>query len=198
MKWTVLRELAAAVLAGSSATATSGCCTVMTVGRHSPKRISPLLPHARNSSQYCLCRVPQKDCQLQQRSRETAFMAWRLTSFGAVVRAADSVFFPEGVARAVQGLDPDIPYFISGTQLLSLAIRLCHLRDRLISILSAADRCCAMLSIHSNAAQLLLVPVREALHYCFCSVVPAGYVRPPFPSSGLEPRLVISCHEAHP
>lgn len=27
---------------------------------------------------------------------------------------ADTVFFPEGVARAVQGLDPDVPYFLSG------------------------------------------------------------------------------------
>ena len=115
-----------------------------------------------------------------------------------MLRAADSVFFPEGVARAVQGLDPDMPYFISGAQLLSLAIRLCHLWDRLISILSAAARCCAMLSIHANAAQSLLVPVHEALHYCFCSVVPASCFRPPFPSSGLEPRLVISCHETHP
>jgi hypothetical protein len=27
---------------------------------------------------------------------------------------SDSVFFPEGLARAVQGLDPDMPYFICG------------------------------------------------------------------------------------
>ncbi len=32
---------------------------------------------------------------------------------GATVRA-DTIFFPEGVARAIHGLDPDLPYFLGG------------------------------------------------------------------------------------
>lgn len=27
---------------------------------------------------------------------------------------ADTIFFPEGVARAVEGLDPEMPYFLAG------------------------------------------------------------------------------------
>lgn len=32
----------------------------------------------------------------------------------AEIARADTIFFPEGVARAIHGLDPDLPYFLGG------------------------------------------------------------------------------------
>ena len=70
-----------------------------------------LLPSAAASSIQLL---PAKDLSAAAAAPADPFHSPATDELLAVVHVADSMFFPEGVARAVQGLDPDMPYFICG------------------------------------------------------------------------------------